>query len=62
MHPDEKTTPAAAEPAAQAPAMQHEADIGSGEKTPGEHETDEMIKSIPPLPGKGAPDQDETTK
>ena len=27
-----------------------EADIGSGEKTPGEIETEEDIKSIPPLP------------
>jgi len=27
-----------------------EADIGSGEKTPGQHETDEMIRQIPPLP------------
>lgn len=27
-----------------------EADIGSGEKSPGQHETDEMIREIPPLP------------
>ena len=27
-----------------------EADIGSGEKTPGERETDEQIRQIPPLP------------
>lgn len=27
----------------------HEVDIGSGEKTPAERETDEMIKQIPPL-------------
>lgn len=27
-----------------------EADIGSGEKTPAERETDEMIREIPPLP------------
>ena len=27
-----------------------EADIGSGEKTPGQHETEEMIREIPPLP------------
>ena len=27
-----------------------EADIGSGEKTPGEQETDEQIRQIPPLP------------
>jgi hypothetical protein len=29
-----------------------EADIGSGEKTPGERETDEQIRQIPPLPEK----------
>ena len=27
-----------------------EADIGSGEKSPGQHETEEMIREIPPLP------------
>ena len=27
-----------------------EADIGSGEKSPGQHETDEMIRQIPRLP------------
>lgn len=30
-----------------------EADIGSGEKTPGEQETDEQIRQIPPLPEPG---------
>jgi hypothetical protein len=30
-----------------------EADIGSGEKTPGERETDDQIRQIPPLPDKG---------
>lgn len=30
-----------------------EADIGSGEKTPGEQDTDEQIRQIPPLPDKG---------
>jgi hypothetical protein len=30
-----------------------EADIGSGEKTPGERETDEQIRQIPPLPEQG---------
>jgi hypothetical protein len=28
-----------------------EADIGSGEKTPAEHDTEELIRQIPPLPG-----------
>jgi len=31
-----------------------EADIGSGEKSPGQQETDEMIRQIPPLPDSGA--------
>lgn len=30
--------------------MYDEADIGSGEKSPGQHETDEMIRGIPALP------------
>jgi hypothetical protein len=30
-----------------------EADIGSGEKTPAEQETEEMIRQIPPLPASG---------
>ena len=30
-----------------------ESDIGSGEKTPGERETDEQIRQIPPLPEQG---------
>jgi len=53
----EKNKPAPAEPGAQAPGMLHEADIGSGEKSPGEQETDEMIKSIPATPKDQAPDQ-----
>lgn len=31
-----------------------EADIGSGEKTPGQHDTDELIRQIPPLPDNAA--------
>jgi len=31
-------------------AMYDEADIGSGERSPGQHETEEMIRGIPPLP------------
>ncbi|MCE3261853.1 MAG: hypothetical protein K0R43_932 [Pseudoduganella sp.] len=30
--------------------LMDEADIGSGEKTPGEQETEEQIRKIPPLP------------
>jgi hypothetical protein len=40
--------------------MTDEADIGSGEKTPGQKETEEMIRQIPPLPADGQeapPDQ-----
>ncbi|WP_036165912.1 hypothetical protein [Massilia sp. 9096] len=29
--------------------MQHEADVGSGERSPGQQETDQMIKEIPPV-------------
>jgi hypothetical protein len=32
-----------------------EADIGSGEKTPAQHETEEMIRQIPPLPASEKP-------
>ena len=39
------------DPAAKGPPMMHEGDIGSGEITPGQHETNEMIKEIPPLHG-----------
>lgn len=46
----DKKDPAGTDPGAQAPGMMHEADIGSGEKTPGELETEEIIKSIPALP------------
>lgn len=32
-------------------AMYDEADIGSGERSPGQQETEELIRGIPPLPG-----------
>ena len=38
------------DPARGAEHMTDEADIGSGERTPAQRETDEHIKSIPPLP------------
>ena len=52
----ENTKPAApqttdADPQKQ--GMQHESDIGSGEPSPGQEETDEMIRSIPPTPKDG---------
>jgi len=37
------------DPAAKGGAILHEDDIGSGEKTPGEQETEAMIREIPPL-------------
>jgi hypothetical protein len=37
------------DPAAARP-MTDEADIGSGEKTPAQLETEQMIRTIPPLP------------
>lgn len=40
--------------AAKARPLMDEADIGSGEKTPGQLETENMIKEIPPLPRSGA--------
>lgn len=30
--------------------MSDEADIGSGEKTPAQYDTEELIRQIPPLP------------
>jgi hypothetical protein len=38
------------DPARHGGHLMDEADIGSGGKTPGELETDEHIKTIPPLP------------
>ena len=38
------------DPATQGRPLYDEADIGSGEKSPGEKETEEMIRQIPPLP------------
>ncbi|MET0858419.1 MAG: hypothetical protein ABWY27_16845 [Telluria sp.] len=43
------------DPAATRPLLD-EADIGSGEKTPGQKETEEFIRQIPPLPPTGKPD------
>jgi hypothetical protein len=38
------------DPANKARPFMEEADIGSGEKNPGQLETEEMIREIPPLP------------
>lgn len=45
------------DPGAKGSGMLHEADIGSGERTPAQHETDQMIKEIPPLPAGGKGNQ-----
>lgn len=39
--------------------LMNEADIGSGEKTPGQLETEAMIAEIPPLPESSSADADE---
>ncbi|MES2898830.1 MAG: hypothetical protein V4723_03830 [Pseudomonadota bacterium] len=44
--PSKPPTPDPAHP----PSMINEADIGSGEINPGQQETDEIIRQIPPLP------------
>lgn len=49
-HPQRKT-----DPAEKVPPLLEEADIGSGEKTPAQAETEEMIRQIPPLPPSGSP-------
>ncbi|MGH8855327.1 MAG: hypothetical protein ACREWI_13740 [Telluria sp.] len=45
------------DPAAHGRPMLDEADIGSGEKSPAEVETEEMIKEIPALPPSGGQGQ-----
>lgn len=45
------------DPARDAGHLTEEADIGSGEPSPGKQETDEAIKSIPALPKDGQPAQ-----
>ncbi|QYF93648.1 hypothetical protein KY495_23850 [Massilia sp. PAMC28688] len=46
------TTPSPADPAGAA-SMTEEADIGSGEKSPGQRETEKIIESVPELPDDG---------
>jgi hypothetical protein len=38
--------------------LTEEADIGSGEKTPAQKDTEELIRQIPPLPPVGSKDDD----
>jgi hypothetical protein len=47
-HPQQKP-----DPAQKVRPFLEEADIGSGEKTPAQMETEEMIRQIPPLPPHG---------
>jgi len=47
-HPQRRT-----DRAAKHRVMFDEADIGSGEKTPAQKETEDMIRQIPPLPPSG---------
>ena len=49
-------SPQPQDPANKGGAILHEDDIGSGEKTPGEKETEEIIKEIPPLHGTNGSD------
>lgn len=44
---------------AQARSLVDEADIGSGEKTPGQLETEELIREIPPLQPGGQDERDD---
>ena len=46
------------DPAASGRAYLEEGDIGSGEKTPAQKETEEMIREIPPLQPGGAREHD----
>lgn len=43
------------DPAAKGRPFMEEADIGSGEKTPAQVETEELIRQIPPLPPSDRP-------
>lgn len=57
---NQPTKPHRDDHAAEGGHMLEEADIGSGERTPAQRDTDEDIKSIPPLPhdsGHGKPKQ-----
>lgn len=54
-------TPRPNDPHAHRP-MLDEADIGSGEKTPAQKETEEMIRQIPPLPHPDKPSDADKSK
>ena len=44
---------------ARAAPMLHEADIGSGERTPGQIETDRLVAEVPKLPENNAKGSDQ---
>ena len=52
-----RTTGQKPDPSSDGNNIYHEADIGSGERSPGQQETDEMIKSIPPTGNQQNADQ-----
>lgn len=54
------TPPTPVDPGTGARPMTEEADIGSGEKSPGHAETEAMIRQIPPLPPSGSDDAPST--
>ncbi|MDL2357292.1 MAG: hypothetical protein QFF03_18720 [Pseudomonadota bacterium] len=45
--------PSRPQPPSRVRPLLDEADIGSGEKSPGQQETDDIIRQIPPLPASG---------
>lgn len=55
-------TPRTHDPAAASPPLSDEADIGSGEKTPAQIETEKIIRDIPPLPADGNRQQQTPTQ
>ena len=52
-------TPNNVDPENKSRAIFDEADIGSGERSPGQHETEQLIREIPPLPPAGSDDKQE---
>ncbi|MEM8514568.1 hypothetical protein RCH14_003918 [Massilia sp. MP_M2] len=50
-------TPNNVDPENKGHAIFDEADIGSGERSPGQHDTEQMIREIPPLPPAGSDDK-----
>jgi hypothetical protein len=55
-------SPQKTDPGHQGRPFLEEADIGSGEKTPAQMETEEMIRQIPPLPPAGQPGSNDASR